>query len=208
MASPIGHALLGLAVSRGVEAPGGLPASGGRGAGRPSTLRSSPPWLLPALAALAAVAPDLDFLPGILLGDPNRFHQLRSHTLLAAALAGLAAGLGARALRVRAAVRIGSVVALGYASHLLLDVFTHDPRAPVGIPALWPLSTEFVHAPWSVFRGIRHGVPGQGLGTMLGELFSLHNLVAVGIEVGVTLPVLLGIHVLRRGPDTAGERPR
>lgn len=204
MASPVGHVVLGLAVARG----GGGERSGRHSTGvyRDPARTSAPPWLLPTLAAVAAVAPDLDFLPGILVGDPNRYHQLHSHTLLAAASAGLLAGVAARSVRIRGAMKLGVIVALAYASHLLLDFFTNDPRAPFGIPLFWPLSPDHFTSPWSLFRGIHHGVPGQGLGTVLGEIFSLHNLVAVGIEVGATTPALLAAEFLiRRSRGAAME---
>lgn len=175
-----------------------------REAGPPSTeppLASDGPrrstWLLPAVAIFAAVAPDLDFLPGIAIGDPNRFHQLGSHSLLASLLAGMIAGLATVPTRWRAGV-VGVTVGLAYASHLLLDYFTHDPRAPFGIPLLWPLSSEHFTSPSSVFRGIVHGVPGEGMGEVVSHIFSMHNLVSVGIELAVTLPLLVLVHVALR----------
>lgn len=208
MASPIGHALLGWAVGHG----GGQGQDAGeeaRKAGaeeqRDGKRSAAGRWLLPAVAALAAVAPDLDFLPGVVAGDPNQYHQLHSHTLVAALSVGLAAGLVGRHLRLRG-LRVGVVVGLAYASHLLLDFFTHDPRPPFGIPLVWPVSSEHFAAPWPLFRGIRHGVPGQGLGEVLDQIFSLHNLVAVGIEVSVTLPVLLLGHVIFRRKSSGRRR--
>lgn len=205
MASPVGHVVLGLAVARGTG-PVHAPERDGIGQDIRGA-RVGPPWLLPALAAFAAVAPDLDFLPGILVGDPNRYHQLQSHTIVAALAAGVTVGAGAWVFRLRSAAVLGVSVGIAYASHLLLDYFTHDPRAPFGIPLFWPLSSDHFTSPWSLFRGILHGVPGQGLTQVLGEIFSLHNLVAVGIELGATLPVLLMAHAIVRGKGDDGPGP-
>ena len=41
-------------------------------------------WYL--LILIAGVAPDFDFLPGILIGDPNRFHHGPTHSILAGIL--------------------------------------------------------------------------------------------------------------------------
>lgn len=203
MASPVAHALLGVAVGEGTRGRDAL-----QPVDRPSAsrLRNGTPqrWLLPAVAAFAAVAPDLDFLPGIVLGDPNQFHQLQSHTLLAALLVGLAAGLATVPTRL-SSLRVGVAVGLAYASHLLLDVFTRDLGAPFGIPLLWPLSSEHFILPWPLFRAIHHGLPGQDLGTALGELISVHNLAAVGIELVITLPIVLLVHLFSRRRRTVGE---
>ena len=57
MASPLGHGLMGVAVGR---------LSGVKSAG--------PSWRWYASAMIGANVPDLDFFPGLLIGDINRFH--------------------------------------------------------------------------------------------------------------------------------------
>ena len=56
---------------------------------------------------------------------------------------------------------------------------------------LWPLSNEHFISPWSLFGGVRHGVPGDGLGTVVGEILSWQNLGQLGLEALVLGPVLL-----------------
>jgi hypothetical protein len=85
--SPVGHSLTGLALAgltqylrnrQGHAWP--LPA-----------LRRGPATSLPLLAlalAAAACAPDLDFIPGVLVGDPNWLHRGLSHSLAASRLCG------------------------------------------------------------------------------------------------------------------------
>jgi len=68
MPSPIGHSLLAFTV-----------------AGYDARKGSSRLWWW-LLILTAAVAPDFDFLPGILIGDPNRFHHGPSHSITAALL--------------------------------------------------------------------------------------------------------------------------
>lgn len=171
MATPLGHGLAGIAV--GVLGHGSVP---------------SRRWYL--FAAVAGNAADLDLVPGLLSGDVNRFHQLASHSLLAAVLFGAGVALVLRR-RHAAALRVGCVASAMYASHLLLDFFTRDARAPFGLPLLWPLSNEHFISPWSLFGGVRHGVPGDGLGTVLGEILSWQNLGQLGLEALVLGPVLL-----------------
>ncbi len=171
MASPIGHTIIGL----------------GLGAGS-ARRRPSPGWLL--FAAFAACAPDLDFLPGLLSGDINRYHQMASHSLGAMLLFGLVCGLTGGYFRGNA-LGIGAGATLCYGSHLAVDLFTTDVRAPFGIPLFWPLYSGHFMAPWTLFGGVQHGVPGDPMGVFLRELFSWHNLVGIGTEVVVLAPIAL-----------------
>ena len=172
MASPIGHSLAGIAL--GVV----------RGSGQVS------PWRWYFFAVFAANAADLDFVPGLFIGDINRFHQGISHSLLATVVFGAVVALAMRPLS-RQPLRIGTAGAGFYGSHLLVDLFTLDQRAPYGIPLLWPVSSEHYTAPWPVFGGMTHGIPGDGFIVFLQQVFSSVNLKALGVEVIVLLPLLL-----------------
>ncbi|MGA8262099.1 MAG: metal-dependent hydrolase [Arenicellales bacterium] len=169
MASPVGHIIIGI------------------GLGSATSRRRPSAWWL-VFAAFAACAPDLDFLPGLLAGDVNRYHQLASHSLTAMVLFGVASGLAGGYFRGNP-WRIGLGAALFYGSHLAVDLFTRDVRAPYGIPLFWPFYNGHFMAPWTVFGGVQHGVPGDSLRTFLGDLFSLSNLVGVGTEVAVLGPI-------------------
>ena len=75
MATPIGHALAGYAVYVG---------------GSSSQSRTS---ILFWFCLLMAIAPDFDFIPGILQGQPNLYHQGVSHSLGAGLFVSFAAAL-------------------------------------------------------------------------------------------------------------------
>jgi inner membrane protein len=148
------------------------------------------PWKGYVFCVIAANAPDLDFLPGLLTGDINRFHQSAGHSLMAAVLFGAAAAL--LALRSHyTPVRIGLAGIGLYCSHLLLDLLGEDKRAPFGIPLLWPFSSEHFIVAWPIFRGVRHGVPGEDLAAFVGHVFSWQNLGAMALETGILLPFLV-----------------
>jgi membrane-bound metal-dependent hydrolase YbcI (DUF457 family) len=83
MATPLGHALAGYAVYNLAKAP-----------------QRSDGWGLPLLCVFMATAPDLDFLPGLLVGKPALFHQSITHSLGAAMLVSLGAA-GVWSLRSR-----------------------------------------------------------------------------------------------------------
>src|SRR5262245_10247384 len=104
------------------------------------------PWLL-AGAVLLANAPDLDFLPGLAVGDPNAFHRGMTHTIGAAALVATAVWVVARWRRARRPQWWAAFAAAAYGSHLLVDWMTVDVIPPRGIQLLWPFSDRWLHAP-------------------------------------------------------------
>jgi len=177
MSTPLGHGIIGLALGR---------LGGGA---RP---RRTGLWL--GFAVIAAGAADLDFLPGILAGDANLYHQQASHSLLAAVVFGLVVA-GVTWGRVSRPAAVGTLAALIYASHLLLDCLTTDGRPPFGLPLLWPFSDTHFISPFTPFHGVRHGVPGDSLHSVIGDIFSLHNLRVLAVEALWTLPVL-GVSIL------------
>ena len=192
MASPVGHSALGLAIGRG---------------GHPIT--SPRLWPSYVFFVFAANAADLDFLPGLLVGNLNRFHQSISHSLVAAVLFGLLVSVASLPLvTFPSATRLGLLSGALYASHLLLDFFTNDVRAPYGQPLLWPLTSERFIAPWTPLGGVTHGNPGDPWSVILPSLFSWHNLKVIGLEVIIVLPAFLVFWYLgRRRASHAGRMP-
>lgn len=185
MASPIGHTLIAFLAL-------------GPGHGRDRR------WIWLFLAAAATIAPDLDFLPGLAVGEINRFHHGASHSLGAAALFGVLAALAAgwsRAPR----LRVGITAAGLYASHIVLDLITVDTRPPVGQPIFWPVSSRYFALANPVLHGIRHNAEG-GLGGFVRDVVSLHNLNAATREVLLVAPVVLLVwFVARRWAGTTSR---
>ena len=72
MPSPVGYSLVGLIIYRVTNRP-----------------RGAWPWQRIGLYTLIANAPDLDFLPGLLVGDLSRFHHGPSHSIGFAVLVGV-----------------------------------------------------------------------------------------------------------------------
>lgn len=136
MATPLGHALAGMLV--GTTMTRGRPLLG--------------PWRDLWLFSGVAVAADLDFLPGLLMGDLNAYHHGPSHSLGMAMLAGLILALWGR--RRGQAWRWGLVGLVVFASHLLLDYLTIDRRPPLGMPLWWPFSLEYHLAETPIFLDI------------------------------------------------------
>lgn len=172
MPTPVGHLLAGGAVGAGLA-------------------RDREPRDPIALAGLCALLPDLDFIPGALVGDPGRFHHTFSHSVFVALAVALAVVLLVR----RDRWLHGLIAGGGYASHLLLDMLVVDPLPPRGMALFWPLSSVRVHAPLSLLPSVDH----------TGAMMTLRNL-----AVGATEMLLFGLLLLwavsrsRRPADVPG----
>ncbi|MEW6299075.1 MAG: metal-dependent hydrolase [Thermodesulfobacteriota bacterium] len=200
MATPIGHALAGYAVYQ------LRPVATSEG-GRERALL----WLCVSMA----IAPDLDFLPGMLQGHPNLYHQGISHSIGAACVV---SGLTAVLLGLRNGVVWSEwgLLFLAYASHLAVDFWGPDSRPPYGQPLFWPVSGAYYLAPTPILMGVRHAknvaaTPGEWIAGVLHP----QNLAAVGVEILVMAPVILLTRSVRRlrlalqGRERdGGEKPR
>lgn len=164
-----------------------------------------PPWkktLLLAGGVALAVLPDVDFLPGFLLGDPVRYHRGATHSLLVCMLAGLAlypffrAGLPEIRRGPMAAFCVWCVC-----SHPLLDCLAADVSAPYGLALFWPLSEERFLSPVSIFPPV-HRVPGPAW-TFVTSLGNMANLRGWLVEVLFSATILLaGIAIHKRSDRT------
>jgi inner membrane protein len=173
MPSPVGHSLIGLAVSIGFLAPRGRPGEILRGL----AARKYP--LL--LGVVVANAPDIDYLPGIFMGDINRFHHAITHTPGWIALAAAGGWMIWRALRPAAGWREFLFLLSLLASHLAADWLTLDTRPPIGIMALWPFSAQWFQSPVTLFWDLRKNV--------WADFIQAHNFLAVLVEAAWCLPL-------------------
>ena len=173
MATPLGHALAGYAVYNFTKAAQG---------------RDDLSLML--LCVFMATAPDLDFLPGLLVGRPALFHQSITHSLGAAMLVSLGAA-GVWGLRSRSFPAVFSYCLVAYLSHLILDLLGPDQRPPYGIPLLWPSSEAHFISPVPILLGVRHAATATASTQewVLG-LLDLHNLAAIAWETIVVLPFI------------------
>jgi inner membrane protein len=137
MPTPWGHALAGLAA--------GTAATGGR------TLLG-PVKDVVFFAGVGMMA-DLDFIPGLLLGQGGDWHRGASHSFTAVAAAGLAAWLWGRRRGLGKWLALAALAA--YGSHVLLDYLNVDTRPPFGIPLLWPFSGEYMLSRHAIFPDVK-----------------------------------------------------
>ncbi|MBI2836826.1 MAG: metal-dependent hydrolase [Acidobacteria bacterium] len=176
MATPLGHGLAGAIICLGCRRVG---------------------WQAPSMAAAVIVAnlPDADFLPGILVGWPSRYHHGASHSIVAAMICALAIGIWSAAGKHHPTpARAGILLGVCYLSHVIIDYFTVDTGTAVGIPVFWPFSHDLFIAPHPIFGDVKRD-----------NFFDLailrHDLWNLVIESAVFLPLFLLLHhAARRKP--------
>lgn len=174
------------------------------------------PWLLPrargaelaravwrerrALAGVVLLAnlPDIDYLPGLLVGELNRYHHLHTHSVGWVAVTSLAAWWVWRRWSALPQWSLLALIAALGLSHLGADLFSADGRPPYGIMALWPFSDTFFISPHTLFWRLRK--------TTVAEMFQWHNVQAVMVEIAWCLPLLVAA-VLAKNLAARGGRP-
>ena len=157
-------------------------------------------WRRLLIAIGLANAPDLDLLPGLLLGDPNRFHRGASHSLVIALGLGLLVGIVAwrthrwhwrlRGELVSGLYQTALIVSLLLGSHVVLDALTADPTPPVGEQMMWPITDAWVQFYPLFERADRVAGPASA-SEFLRSLVSKHNARAMALEVVLVGPLLL-----------------
>ena len=147
-------------------------------------------WQPMALYVLAANAADLDFLPGLLIGDLARFHHGPSHSIGFVILFGFF--VSAFSSRKIFAFVVSSVL---YLSHLFLDYLVQDPSQPFGIPLLWPLSREYYMASFAFLSRFDYG---PNLSESILSVFTFQNLATISTEVLFFLPLLVFVSLCKR----------
>ncbi len=178
MPLPVGHSLAGLALFR------------------LTRLRFfQHPWQDALFFVVAANFADLDYLPGFLLGNPNLYHQGMSHSLAAALGFGVLCALWFSRKKGGDFFGYVLVCSAAYASHMALDFFNNDMRAPYGVPLLWPFSEQRFMSPVWLFASVHKS---SASADFFQSVLSLHNLFVALREVVVMAPVLFGVHWLQR----------
>lgn len=151
-------------------------------------------WQTVLFFVVLANLPDLDFVPGFFVGDPNFYHSTFTHTLGAAAIVGILGGwfFSRRHGRFWAyALIIGAT----YYSHVLLDHFNQDGRPPYGVMLFWPLSSEYYMSPVAFFSPVqKSSVASQFVASVL----SAHNFWVAAKELILLGPLAVLAYIARR----------
>jgi len=176
MSSPIGHSLAGWVI-----------ASFRSRSLKPTNLKEL------ALYIFIANTPDLDFIPGALIGQPNLYHHGISHSIGAGLICAMVMAFLITIRNKKRLWREFLFIFAIFGSHLLLDLISVDGRLPLGIPIFWPLTDHYFMIP--ILPPVMHSVLDNATMTQfLADVFSLHNLYVVGLEILLTVPFALLIH--------------
>ncbi|MBX2998259.1 MAG: metal-dependent hydrolase [Caldilineaceae bacterium] len=141
MPSPIAHIAVGYAIYR---------------ICRSRPLQETPLGMDGSIRSLAAIVglsllPDLDAIPGLLLGDLDSFHNNLTHSIVAGVVAALAIG-GIVWLKNRTSfVRWFNLTLISYQLHILMDFFTRGR----GVMLFWPFTEERFEPAIKLFYGVQ-----------------------------------------------------
>lgn len=175
MPSPVGHSLIGVAITGAFYLPRGRPRDWLAAARKYQTF-----WIW---GILFANLPDIDYVPGLIIGDLNYYHHSYTHTLGWIALVAAGAGLLWKTGQSKIVWKEFAFLFALLASHLLADWLTADGRAPYGIMLAWPFSDAYFLSShtlfWALFKN------------NLNEIIQPHNFLAVFMEVAWCVPLFI-----------------
>jgi len=172
MPTPIGHSLAGYAIYLAFQRE------------RPHKLREV------ILCIFLANIPDLDYLPGFLIGYPNYFHHGISHSIGFAVFCGLMGMSYSKWLMKEDIIKGFLFFSGNYFSHIFLDFFCADDSIPYGEKLLWPFSNNYYISPITLFAGVHKSNLSSDF---IISLFNLYNLYAIFIELMILLPIVICI---------------
>jgi inner membrane protein len=119
--------------------------------------------------------PDIDFIPGIISGNPNMYHHIVSHSILFLLLISLLLSFLVKIHKNKTS-NFG-IIALLLLSHTIIDFFTEDTSLPRGIDLFWPYQRYFI-SPYIIFPTFRRN---------LSHILSVDNLYTLFIESSLFL---------------------
>jgi len=178
MSTPIGHSLAGVSICFLTSTY--LCPLQGRG------LRRG--WKSLLFCAIIACLPDIDFLPGIFVGNINYYHHKGTHSIFFALVMSLAVWAVARG---KNRVKWGFLTFILILSHLAIDYITIDLGAPFGIPLLWPFSGKY-------FCFQNAFLPSTVRSASVASVFNAHNLRVILSELIIYLPLAIISYVVYR----------
>lgn len=174
MPTPIGHSLISTAIFSGVDRK-----------------KLKLKWLDYPIFLFIGIFPDLDFLPGLILETPSRFHHGFTHSLFFGIIIGTITGLLYSKLKRKHWLNYSIVFSGTYFAHLLADFFGVDTSFPFGEQLFWPLWQAYVLSPISIFSDVYRS---SNSTDFFISMFNMHNLKAVVIELIICIPILLLIN--------------
>lgn len=130
------------------------------------------------------------------MGTPNLYHHGVSHSLGTGLICALVLAFFMTRKNKAMMGREFVFMFIIFSSHLVLDLLSVDGRPPLGIPIFWPLSDQYYMIP--LLPPVMHSVLDHATITQfLADVFSLHNLYVIGLEMLLTVPFVFMIHFVK-----------
>jgi membrane-bound metal-dependent hydrolase YbcI (DUF457 family) len=149
-----------------------------------------------------ACLPDIDVVPGIIIGPPGLYRHGLTHSLVAAFVVALVAAGFAAATRRRAGYIF--VFTLGmYCSHLLLDMLRASTIPIHGLQIFWPFDHTHYNLPIHIFGHTTESGADRIIPTAA-DLWA--NVRMIGLEILVLAPVAALARLLRKRRDVGFGR--
>lgn len=159
MPSPIGHSLISFAIYPFLK----------------KKINIVKDWRLLVFILVIGNLPDLDFIPGILVGNLNKYHQGLTHTLGFALIVSIIVWLGCIFLKIKKPLYYTGLTILLLFIHYITDCLNMDSRPPIGVNLFWPFLDKHIQMPFPIFYPFNR--------TDLSKILSLDNLIALGSEL-------------------------
>jgi membrane-bound metal-dependent hydrolase YbcI (DUF457 family) len=123
------------------------------------------------LVAGLSLLPDLDALPGIIMGDMGRFHNNASHSLIVGLFVAIIFSVLVSRISKSPMKPWFAAALISYELHIIMDFFTGER----GVMLLWPLTLARFSSPVKLFFGVQWGkgwISGWHLWTIFTEALS------------------------------------
>jgi len=142
------------------------------------------------LVVFAANLPDLDLIPGLLLGNEALYHRTVSHSITFVASISLLTFFLLKYAGHSHTNRVALMFALALLSQIAIDWISYDDTLPAGIRLLWPFSDDHFMSPATVFLNIRRD-------NLFTDAVIAHNLRALARETIILGPPLMALWALK-----------
>lgn len=136
-----------------------------------------PPWKA-VLCVLAANIPDLDYIPGILIGAPKHFHPSFTHSFFSAIIFSLIAYSILKHVAPQDCRRWTLALGIAYISHIFLDIIQVDDYTAngIGVPLFFPFTNQCYQTGWHWLPSAGSFIDFSSLGSVLRCIFSSKSL--------------------------------
>lgn len=152
-------------------------------------------WPLLLCTLFVASLPDIDFLFGYIVGNPNKYHHHFTHSISFAAVLGLVCALLGTRVFTPGFKALAALFITAALLHIVLDLLAVDTSFPRGAPIFWPFSDRYFIFPFHLFSDVERVSDSK---VFFKSMLTIHNLRTVGIEIAILTPLTILTVVLSR----------